>query len=134
MHLKSSKKLSRGDQLALRHVAEIGPRGQEDGRRELRQEVLGQVEVEVEARRGRARSARSTSSMWKCGNSMPPSGCLGCGSAQKADGKQVLLADLVRRQRGERLPGLASGRRTRTPLCTGLPRVIVTSDGSSDRS
>ena len=38
------------DELALRDVAEVGPRGQEDRRRELRQEVVGQVEVEVEAR------------------------------------------------------------------------------------
>ena len=38
------------DQLALRDVAEVRPRGQEDGRRELGQEVLGDVEVEVEAR------------------------------------------------------------------------------------
>ena len=35
--------------LALRDVAQVGPRGQEDGRRELGQEVLGQVEIDVEA-------------------------------------------------------------------------------------
>ena len=38
-----------GHHLALRDVAQVGPRRQEDGRRELGQEVLGQVEVEVEA-------------------------------------------------------------------------------------
>ena len=38
------------DQLALRHVAQVGPRRQEDRRRKLRQQVVGQVEVEVEAR------------------------------------------------------------------------------------
>ena len=38
-----------GDQLALRHIAQIGPRRQEDGRGELRQEVVGQVELEVKA-------------------------------------------------------------------------------------
>ena len=42
-----------GHHLALRHVAQVGPRGQEDGRRELGQEVLGQVEVEVEALQAR---------------------------------------------------------------------------------
>ena len=43
-----------GHQLALGDIAQVGPRGQKDGRRELGQEVVGQVEVEVEARRGRA--------------------------------------------------------------------------------
>jgi hypothetical protein len=38
-----------GHDLPLGHVAQIRPRGQEDGRRELGQEVVGQVEVEVEA-------------------------------------------------------------------------------------
>ena len=38
------------DELALRHVAQVGPRGQEDGRRKLGQQVGRQVEVEVESR------------------------------------------------------------------------------------
>ena len=38
-----------GDELALRDVAEVGPRGQEDRRRKLGQEMVGQIEVEVEA-------------------------------------------------------------------------------------
>ena len=37
------------DELALRDVAEVGPRGQVDRRRKLGQEVVGQVEVEIEA-------------------------------------------------------------------------------------
>jgi len=38
------------DELALRDVAQIGPRGQEDRRRKLRQEMVGKVELQVEAR------------------------------------------------------------------------------------
>ena len=37
-------------QLAARHIAQVQPRGQVDRRRELRQEVLRQVEIQVEAR------------------------------------------------------------------------------------
>ena len=40
--------------LALRDVAQVGPRRQVDGRRELGQELLGQVEIEVEACPGAA--------------------------------------------------------------------------------
>ena len=35
--------------LPLGHVAQVRPRGQEDGRRELGEEMLGQVEIDVEA-------------------------------------------------------------------------------------
>ena len=45
------------DQLALRDVAEVGAGGEEDRRRELGQEMIGDVEVEIEAGRGRVRSA-----------------------------------------------------------------------------
>src|SRR5688572_4110224 len=38
-----------GDELALRHVAEIRAGGEVDGRRELGQQVIRKVEVEVEA-------------------------------------------------------------------------------------
>src|SRR5690606_35611137 len=37
-----------GDELALRDVAEVGARRQEDRRWEFGQEVLGEVEIEVE--------------------------------------------------------------------------------------
>ena len=37
--------------LPLRNVAQVGPRRQEDGRRELGQEMLRQVEIDVEALR-----------------------------------------------------------------------------------
>ncbi len=36
-------------QLPLRHVAQVGARRQKNGRRKLRQKLLGQVEVEIEA-------------------------------------------------------------------------------------
>ena len=36
--------------LALRHIAEVGPRGEKDGRGKFRQEMIGQIEVEIEAR------------------------------------------------------------------------------------
>ncbi len=38
-----------GDQLALRHVAQVGPRREINGRRKLGQEVFRQIELEVEA-------------------------------------------------------------------------------------
>src|SRR5690606_12352112 len=43
------EKVLRRDELPLRHVAELGSRGQENGRRELGQEMLGNVELDVEA-------------------------------------------------------------------------------------
>ena len=43
-----------GHQLALRHIAQVGPGGQKHGRRELGQEVVRQIEIEVEAGAGRA--------------------------------------------------------------------------------
>src|SRR5690606_42073665 len=42
------EKVLRRDELPLRHVAELGSRGQENGRRELGQEMLGNVELDVE--------------------------------------------------------------------------------------
>src|SRR5262245_31786264 len=39
-----------GDQLALRNITLVWLRGEEDGRRKLGQELIGQIEVEVEAR------------------------------------------------------------------------------------
>ena len=48
------------DQLALRDVAEVGPRHQEDRRREFGDQVIGQVEVEVEAGQIARRSASSS--------------------------------------------------------------------------
>ena len=48
----------RRDQLALRHVAEIRSRGQEDWRRKLGQKVIGKVELEIEAVQITARLAQ----------------------------------------------------------------------------
>ena len=77
------------DELALGDVAQVGARGEEDRRRELGQEVVRQVEVEIEAGRGRARSCRLTSSMWNFGKTIPPSGWFGCGSGRKPAGNSV---------------------------------------------
>ena len=38
------------DDLALRHVAQVGARGEEDRRRKLGHEMVGQIEVEIEPR------------------------------------------------------------------------------------
>ena len=50
MSLNSSLKLASVTSLPLRDVAQVGPRRQIDRRRELGQQMLRQVEVEVEAR------------------------------------------------------------------------------------
>ena len=53
--------------LALGHVAEVGARRQINGRREFREEVFGQIEIQVEALDRRGSSFTST-----CGNTIPP--------------------------------------------------------------
>ena len=85
--------------LPLRDVAQVRPRGQEDGRRELGQEVLGQVEIEVEALQAgqlldlHLREDHAAHLV------------LGVGQGQEALGEQALLADLVGRHLGQLLPG-----------------------------
>ena len=96
------------DQLALRDVAQVRPRGQVDRRGKLRQQVLRQVEVEVEARQvalglllgfvdellREYHAARFVMRMRQREESRRP---------------QVLLLDLLRRQAGELFPGHALG-------------------------
>ena len=77
------------DDFALRDVAQVGPRGQVDGRRELGQEVLGQVKIDVEPLQPwqdldlHLREDHSAHLV------------LGVRQWQEALGKQVLLADLA---------------------------------------
>ena len=48
--LEELEEVVRRDELPLRDVAEILPGREEDGRRELGQEMVGQIEIEIEAR------------------------------------------------------------------------------------
>ena len=67
------------DELALRHVAEIGPRGQEDRRGKLGQQVIGRSKSR--SKRVRSRSVCFLiSSICFFGNTMPPASWCGCGS------------------------------------------------------
>ncbi len=84
---------------ALRDVAQVGPRGQVDGRRELGQEVLGQVEIEVEAFQPRQQLDLHL------GEDHAPGLVLGVGQGQKALGEQSLVADLLAGHRGQLVPG-----------------------------
>ena len=120
MSLNSSLEVVERDQLALRDVAEVGPRGQEDRRRELGQQVVGQVEVEVEARQVAARSASSISSISGFGKSMPPASWCGCGSGKKPAGQAFwsLISSGV--MRGELVPGHAGGQLDAHAVLHGL--------------
>ena len=95
--------------LPLGDVAQVRPRGQEDGGRELGQEMLGEVEIEVEPLQ-----ARQLLDL-HLGEDHPSRFVLGVGQGEEAFGKQALLADLVGRHRGQTLPGHSLGQLRRRP-------------------
>ena len=73
--------------LALRDVAQVGARGQENGRRELGQKMVGQVEVDVEP--GQAGELLDLG----LGEDHAADQLLGMGQGQKALGKKSLVAN-----------------------------------------
>ena len=109
-----------GDQLPLGDIAEIGSRGQKDGRRELRQEVLGQIKVEVEALHPRKLLD------FHLGENHAADFVMRMRQRQEALGEEVLVAQLIRCGLGELLPAHAFGERVAGPTGIGLPRVIFT--------
>ena len=91
---------------------------QEDRRRELGQERLGQVELDVEALQAREHLDLHLR------EDLPaqPAPLAGWGSA--CTGRPP-AADLCRAQRGQRFPVIPCGRRAVGPTTRGLPRDIV---------
>ena len=63
--------------------------------------------------------------MWNLGNTMPPTAWLGCGKGKKPLGKIPLLRISAGENLARSFQLTSSCRRTRTPVCTGLPLVIV---------
>ena len=94
--------------LALRDVAQIRTRRQVDRRRKLRQEVLGQIVIEVEPREvARFLSFDLVDVLLR--EEHPALGMIRMRQREQALGPQVLLADLLRRQLSELRP--SHGRR-----------------------
>ena len=78
-------------QLALGHVAQVGPRGQVDRRRELGQQMLRQVEVEIEARQVAAGLLLGLVDERACGKTMPPASWCGMRQREEAGRPEVAL-------------------------------------------
>src|SRR5262249_41858496 len=103
--------------LSLRDVAQVRPGGEKDGRRELGQELLRQVVVEVEAFHAREELDLHLR------EEHPASLVLGMRERQEALREEALLADLLRRHRGQRVPFDPVGQpRRRTDLEGLAPR------------
>ena len=110
-----------GDQLPLRDVAEVGARDQEDRGRELGQEVVGQVEVEVESLQVPLLVALDGVDV-ELGEQHPALGMIGVGQGQEAERERVTLPDQLRRHPAQRFPRDA-GRQLRAHA--GLDRLAV---------
>ena len=123
-------------QLALRHVAEIGPGRQINRRRKLRQQVIRQVEIEVEA--GEVASLLLLQLVnLEMRKHHAAFGMVGVRQWQKAARKEIPVADLIRAQRRQRVPactcrqlsadsglhGLAA--RHRDPLCRMVGEIVA---------
>src|SRR5262249_9803721 len=97
--LKDLLKVFDGDQLALRNIAQVGPGDQEYGGGEFRQEVLGQVEVQVEA----LQAFQFLDFMLR--EDHPANLVMRVRQRQKTYGKQLFLADFFRRLLPQLFPG-----------------------------
>ena len=105
--------------LPLRHVAEVGPRGQVDGRRKLGQEMIRQVEIEVEARQVAALLLLDLIDV-ELGEHHSPFRMVGVRQREEAGREEVLVPDLCRAHRGELLPGHARGKLDADAFLDGL--------------
>ena len=114
------------DELALRDVAEVGPRHQEDCRGEFGKEVIGQIEVEVESREVAAGLLHRLVDE-RLREDHPARFVVRVRQRQEA-GRPGVLAFLI--SSGVIAASCShvmfAGSLTRTPSCTALPRVIVT--------
>ena len=96
------------DQLTARDVAEILTRREVNRRRELGQEPVGNVEIEVEAGEVTARLFLDPVDL-KHGKHHPAFGMVRVRQRHEARGEQSLVADVVRRHRRQRVPRHAGG-------------------------
>ena len=94
--------------LPFRHVAEIGPRGEENGRGEFRQQMIRQIKIEVETRKIALLLLFQFLylELWK---EHPALGMIWVRKREKARRPHVLLADLLRRHLAELGPRHALG-------------------------
>ena len=96
MSLNSSKKLSIVTSLPCETSPRFGPRGQKDRRRKLRQQVVGQVEVEIEPRQVAAFLLLDLVDV-ELGKQHAAFRMIGgCGSGRKPGGKEPLRPDVRR--------------------------------------
>ncbi len=94
------------DQFSVRDVAEIGPRREVNRRRELGEKVLGQIVRQVEPIEIAALLLQHFLDM-KFRKDHAPFGMMRMGERIEAGGKQVLLANFVRRHAGKLVPACA---------------------------
>jgi len=97
-----------GDELALRDVAQVRARGEEDRRGELGQHVVGQVEVEVEAREVARLLALDLIDV-ELREHHAALGMVRVRQRQEARGERVGSSDLLGAHRGEAVPRHAGG-------------------------
>ena len=104
MPLKSLEEILDRDKLALRNIAQIGPRRQKDRRRKLRQKVIRQIEVEIEAGEVAVFLFLDFVNM-KLREQHASFGMIGMRQRQKACRERVLRQDFFRIHRPQRVPG-----------------------------
>ena len=111
-------------ELALRDVAQIGPRREVDRRRELGQQVLRQIEVEIEARQVAVGLLLRLVDQ-RLGEDHAARFVMRVRQRVEAGRPEIALLDLVRRHAASLSQVIPCGSSTRTPPCTGLPRDMV---------
>ncbi len=116
-----------GNELALRDVAQVGSSRQKHRRRELGQEVLGQIKIDVEA----LHACQELDFRWRKDHA--PSFMLDVRQRQKALGKEALFADFVAGHRRQLVPrgslGQLGGRSNLDWLATGHRDLAIGSGG-----
>ena len=93
------------DDLALRHVAQVGPGREVDGRRILGQEMRRQVEIQVVTRQVASLLLLDLVDLL-LRKHHPAFGVVGMRQRQEPRGPQTFLADFLGRHRGQLLPRL----------------------------
>ena len=120
----------RRHQLPLGDVAQVRPRGQVDRRRELGQEAVGQVEVEVEAGQVPARLLLDLIDEEQ-GKDHAAFGMIRVGQGHEARRVQPLVADLVRGHLRQGLPGRSPRQLDADAVLDRLPPAHGHADGGT---
>src|ERR1019366_5815391 len=112
-------------ELSLGDITQVRPCCEIDGWWELRQEVVGNVKVEIEP--GKVPAFQFLDfvkrGLWEHHSTL---GMIGMRQWHEAVRKQVLISDFFRGHSRQLSHVTPLGSFTRTPSCTGLPRLIVT--------